>query len=302
MRTLPEIDPEVRGLLEEIVADPRSCLRLVPRKPLKSWFDSDETVRASDVSGTKAERHLIEAHREALAELLREAARIAYWKAPVWAHRPLTKNGELRDLKQAEPAWRVRAGLRLEAHARGGQVDLLRSCLEGIQPERGLALARASLGLTPSNLTRIDVALTIPWSLPYSALSLLGRLSRRVTSELKPYVLRCMGARLCSVDRLGAARHAYQVASVLDPKSPLGHISAFNLSCYMGDAETAVAESRSLEATAGGDVRVSEAESLLVQWARTRKEPDRMMARDVVARIRERVPLLGRRLCQAIET
>jgi hypothetical protein len=60
MKSVPEIAPEIRSLLEEIVADPRSAIRLVPQRALRTWFDSSETVRASDIVRTNAERHLVE--------------------------------------------------------------------------------------------------------------------------------------------------------------------------------------------------------------------------------------------------
>ena len=97
MKDVPDIAPEIRGLLEEIVADPRSAMRLAPRRALRTWFDTDEMVRASDVVRTSAERHLVEVHREELAALLCEAACISYWKAPVLSNRPIGAEPHLQD-------------------------------------------------------------------------------------------------------------------------------------------------------------------------------------------------------------
>src|SRR5262245_40199519 len=110
MNDAPEIAPEIRGLLEELVADPRSSMRLVPHRPLHYWFDSDETIRQREISGTKLERHLLEAHRHELAQLLFEASRIAYWKAPIRCLRQLGPDGRPVPNATAERLWRARAG------------------------------------------------------------------------------------------------------------------------------------------------------------------------------------------------
>src|SRR5262245_49199710 len=109
MKDAPEIAPEIRGLLEEIVADPRSAIRLVPRRALRTWFDTGATVRTSDVVRTSAERHLVEMYREELAALLCEAAWISYWKAPVLSSRPTGVDGKLYNPTEREPDWRRRA-------------------------------------------------------------------------------------------------------------------------------------------------------------------------------------------------
>ncbi len=267
MRTLPEIDPEVRGLLEEIVADPRSCLRLVPRKPLKAWFDSDETVRASDVSGTKAERHLIEAHREALAELLREAARIAYWKAPVLCHRPTNQAGQLCNPADAESAWLVRARARA---SQGGPFlpAILTSSIDSLDPRHAPALARASLGLAARDSTRCLAVHVVPWEQPALAIHLFERLLVRLGSaRLRAEVFLALGSRLCALGLLSRARDAYRSSSAENPLSPYGAAYAFNLSCVLSDDSGALREAKVLaDAVTPRDPRIVDVVGVLRDW------------------------------------
>jgi hypothetical protein len=133
MKESPEIAPEIRGLLEELVADPRSSMRLVPKRALGSWFDSGETARAREISGTKLERHLIDAHREELAQLLCDAAMISYWKAPIASPLPIGPDGKPHNPASREPHWslKVRAAIGL---SRDADTDLLRGCLSGVRP------------------------------------------------------------------------------------------------------------------------------------------------------------------------
>jgi hypothetical protein len=211
MKDVPAIDPEIRGLLEEIVADPRSRMRLAPRRALREWFDTGETIRPREASVTKAERHLIEVHREALAELLREAAWIAYWKAPVFAHKPVASDGRLYDPADLEPRWRERARVYIkEPCLQDSLVSLLAECLEGLTPARAHSLAMTSLTLVGNDKTRFYLALSVPWDRPRAALSMLRRLSHhRLPRSFSEKVLSCIGARLCAIDALREARAEY---------------------------------------------------------------------------------------------
>lgn len=304
MKDLPEIAPEIRGLLEEIVADPRSAIRFAPRRALRSWFESAETVRARDVSATKAGRHLIEAHREALAALLCEAAWIAYWKAPLFAHRPIGSDGQPFDPSDREPTWRLRAELKLSACREESEgIRVLRQCSSGIRPELGLSFARASLSLVPHDRTRLYVALTIPWGNPRTALNLLHRLAARAHISYRPDALLLLAARMCSISRLPEARELYRRYSNLVPESPYGHICAFNLSCYVGDEAGALAEATQLdELIRPDDPRVSEERRLLSDWAATRSESELSKAKEVRAAISGRMPEVAAVLCQSFES
>jgi len=304
MKDVPEIAPEIRGLMEEIVADPRSAIRLAPRRALSTWFDTGETVRASDVSRTKAERHLVEAHREELAALLCEASWISYWKAPVLSYRPVGSDGKLYNPTEREPEWRRRAepevGL---SHDGSTGIALLRRCLVGIQPRQGLDLAQAALSLVPSDKTRCYVALNSQWSTPGRAIMLFRRIALRAQpADLRPRILDTLGSLTCSLGLLAEARESYRGSSALDPRSPYGWACAFNLSCFLGDATAAREEGAELGKAVGPrDPRVLELRDLLRDWGKARSERELLEARSVIQRITDQIPDAARELCQPFE-
>lgn len=305
MKDVPEIAPEIRGLLEEIVANPRSAIRLAPRHALRSWFDSGEMVRATDVSKDRAARHLVAAHREELAALLREASWISYWKAPVLAHRPVGVDGKLYHPTDREPAWRHRAEREVGTPSdRSTSVELLRQCLLGINPQQGWSLAQASLSLVPSDRTRCYVALNVPWSKPRTAIALFGRLERRAQPvSLRPDILLSLGARTCHLGLFSEARELYRSSSVLNPQSPYGWVFAFNLSCFLGEEEAARVEAVELgKLVKPQDPRILEDRDILRAWAKTRSQVEFQAARKVVNHISDQIPEVTRVLCQELET
>lgn len=304
MKNTPEIAPEIRGLLEEIVADPRSAIRLVPRHALRTWFDTGETVRASDVVRTSAERHLVEMHREELAALLREASKISYWKAPVLSFRPVGPDGKPYHPALREPDWR-RHALR-DAHGRSDESEgvlLLRQCLLGIQPNRGQELARASLSLVPSDAARYYLALAIPWNRPRPAIAILSRLVRRAFPAITKHdALLSLAARTCALGMFNEARNLYRRYTALALSSPYGWICSFNLSCVLGDEESAMAEATGFGKVARpDDPLVIEAQEILKEWARTRLE-QLNEARRVSKRLRGRIPDVASTVCRSFET
>lgn len=301
MTDRPKIDSELRSLLEEIVADPHSSIRLLPRKALASWFDTGEAMRARDVSGTVLERHLVEAHREALAKLLCEAGWIAYWKAPGFCFRPLSETGLPADHARVEELWVSRAGRReLSSNDESSGITLLRACLEGIRPELGLPLAEAALGLVPSDRTRFLLALSLPPNRRRTSIALLSRLSAWVQPKiLKPDVLASLGSRLNAISRPHEALEAYREASSLVPDSPIDRCSILNITCVLGDAEQAVIEAAQFEGLAPDEPRILEARELICAWLGSRPHQEKSRARDVARRIAGRVPPAVEALCEA---
>lgn len=266
MRYAPEIAPEIRGLLEELVADPRSSIRLVPRRPLRYWFDSDETIRPREISGTKLERHLVEVHREELAGLFLAAAKIAYWKAPMFAHRPRDPEGRPFTADEAETRWRSSASTATGLAGFGG-VELFNSCLKGVRAQDAFALARAALSTVPGDEARLYVGITVPWSQPRSSLQLLSCLESRGSRAEGPNAMRHAAARLCSLDRLHEARQKYVLALRNDPETWVGHLYAFNLSCCLGDRVGAEGDASSMKGwDASKGVVLGETLAILREW------------------------------------
>lgn len=271
-----EIDPEIRGLLEEIAADPRSAIRFAPRRALREWFDSGETVRARDVASTNAERHLIEAYREEVAELLCEASRIAFFKAPVLVHRELGKDGAFVEPLDEEPVWRLRAQRSLHPSIPMDGTELLEACLGRIEAGTGFTLARASLQLVPSDRARDFLALNAPWSAPQQALALLKQITTRPGAsrdDLQVHALRQTGARLCSIGLLGEARAAYRAAASREMNPTIDFSYALNLSCHMGAEDLAFDDGSALsKCSAQGDKHLVEAREVIRRWSGARSQ------------------------------
>ena len=179
--------------------------RITPRRALA-------TLHVGEVSGTKAERHLVAAHRESLARILYEGARIAYWKAPGLALRPLGMDGMPFDPAQGEPDWRTRVGRmvrRSSPQAEG--VQLLVQCMDGIRAEQGYALARASLTLVSREEVLFLLGSFLSTTQARTSLRIFERIA--LTTAVKATRDRAwgeLGRTLCSLGRLAEARDAYR--------------------------------------------------------------------------------------------
>ena len=301
MKDVPEIAPEIRGLLEEIVANPRSAIRLAPRRALSSWFDSGEMVRATDVSHDKGARHLVAAHREELAALLREASWISYWKAPVLTYRPVGEDGALYHPTQREPAWCHRAEREFSGSKDSStNIELLRQCLDGILPHRGRELAQASLGLVPNDKTRFNLALNAQWKRPRTAMVLFSRLlSHNQRTNLGALVFQSLGTQACFLGLFADAHRFYRASSTLDPDSPFGWGCAFNLSCFLGNREQAREEAAELGTLISPeDARILELRDLLREWRKARRVDELVEARRVVGWFGDRIPRVAKVLCE----
>ncbi|HEX6883227.1 MAG TPA: hypothetical protein VF530_07580 [Planctomycetota bacterium] len=304
MKDQPRIAPEIRGLLEEIAADPRSDLRLVPRKPLRAWFERGESAPTSAIATTRAERHLVEEHRESLAALLCEAAWLAYWKAPVLAHRPVDAEGKLYDPAEREPRWRARGERFGRTRSINEGTDLLRGVLGRLDAGNAHALAVASLQLVPSDRTRCYVALTIPWDRPRSAAHFFRRLSQTAWPiPLRSQALESLGARLCSLGLYYQAREAYRAVPDATPRSPYGLVCSTTLSCLLGDPRALTVESRRLDAVARSmDEPMQEELALLRTWADTLPASLRTVARNTREQVSGELSELGQAITEVFGT
>lgn len=237
MSPIGHIDPELHGLLDEIVTDPRSALRLTPRKALASWLFSDERVRPLP-SATRAERHLLEAHREALAELLIQASRVAYWKAPslgISVASPLASR--IPSLTEEQLERRTMAESRHNPELDSNLGALLRNT--PLQAESALDLAQASLALVPSDEARYAVAVALPESESVGAIQLLNglieRQERKQNAELLWRLWSTRGSRLATAGKFDSARDAYCQCRGKSAFAIAVEFCIANLSFYLGD-------------------------------------------------------------------
>jgi hypothetical protein len=83
MKLGPFTDPRLLELLREVSSDPKSrLLRLATQGTDPSRALRERPISASEPFLTRAERHLLQEHREQVAELLFDAAKRACFDAP----------------------------------------------------------------------------------------------------------------------------------------------------------------------------------------------------------------------------
>jgi tetratricopeptide (TPR) repeat protein len=272
MNQVPEIDPEIRGLLEEIVANPRSSIRLVPRRALLSWFTSGETARARDISESTAVRHLVEAYREELAALLFEAGTISYWKAPVRMHCPVGPDKRPIDPAAQEPAWLNSIKRFAPFGPDDGAAELLRGCSGGVAPGQAGNLFKASLALVPRERTRCCLVLSLPREEPRTKLAFVSRLAEETQDRgLLAHVWNDLGWALCELGCFADARAAYRRSLQYDPAS-VGRIYAFTLSCVLRDTEGSLEEAVAMRQASLSSHQLQEAQVILQDWARSQAQ------------------------------
>ncbi len=160
-QTSSPFDPEVQALLEEIVADPSSTLLKVPEAPLSKWLIAREPpVSPREPVLTRAERYLVQAHREYIARLLLERSVMELTRGSISetrVHRCLTANERLP--LPTDDAWRLKAEKELDSHTTIQDAaighDLLRRCVGGDRNPQPSQLVAASLRLAPCDQTRV---------------------------------------------------------------------------------------------------------------------------------------------------
>jgi hypothetical protein len=160
-------DPELEGLLREIAADPGSRLLRMPRptRP-RGLLAIPEPVTRARAGLSVAERHLIEVHRDELADLLRRACLIRFFSDPqrkMYLNRSKTANEVMR--LESPEGWRTVARPVL-SNARASYptlsgLDLIEACL---RPGFGYGititeLARTSQVLQPTSIAEDYVGL-----------------------------------------------------------------------------------------------------------------------------------------------
>jgi hypothetical protein len=299
VKPLPEIDPEIRGLLEELVSDPRASIRLVPKRALRPWLESSDSASSRDVSENRLARHLIEAHREALAKVLLEASQIAYWKAPVLSHPPVGKNGEPYDVAVVEAEWKERGQRHTERMSSSDAgVELLRQCLEGIAPGQGYDLAWASQSLVPSDAARVSLAGHLVETQPRASLHRFQRIARSTSSRYWRGIAWSEAAsRLCQFGAIDLAVQAYEHAA---EDWPNAWFYLFNLACYQGDAGRAQEAARGIERySSAHECEIARAVEIIKKWLGSRPPAEITSTRHKVLSLRDGLPDSARKLEEA---
>lgn len=296
----PEIDPELHGLLDEVVTDPRSALRRTPRHALLRWFGNPDSAHARPIDATTAERHLVAVYRESLAEIFRESALVAYYQAPFRSHPRRTLTGEpvptgplvesLRRKSRKAEEFASRWAERSPVHE---FLALLRARLPDGPAVRW---AEMSVSLAPTDFGRFVHAIALPVSQHHEAIGLLQRLGTEARGDQRLRDIHSqLAVRMAALGWNALARDQYDHAIACVPDSPGAYIYGFNLSIFMQDERAAVAYSRSLESLVVEEERIAQSIAIIAEWAHEQRPSDVAKARALAARIAGRLcPSLAR--------
>ena len=297
----PEVDPELHGLLDEVVQDPRSALRRTPRRALIEWFGNPTATHARPIDVTTAERHLVAVYRESLAEIFRVRALLIFLHAPQFCHPWRDPEGKQMDLSSA--AGKTEAKLhRAIGFARTNSwqhyEELFTHWPGASGPDGAFTLAKLSLQLAPTDFGRFTVALTFPRSEPMEAIGIQQKLAVEAREPHRRMdALNDLAGRMAELGWMSLACEQYERALEIVPWAIESRCYALNLSCFMMDRDRALFHSNALEeAVAGkGEVRIKESGVIIHRWMLGRGPAE-------VARVSRFLRSLGDRLSPGART
>jgi tetratricopeptide (TPR) repeat protein len=157
-------DLDVQDLIARAIDDPASTLTRTP-EDFSGWLRRREALSGGEALLTRAEKHLVRAHREELAILLYQACQSALFEEPTFNSYFCRKQSPSKEVKVPEPGdWKRRAARELPLAARVS-VDASQALKEALArfPSPGWAsrLAVASFNLLPRDETRIWLGLAL---------------------------------------------------------------------------------------------------------------------------------------------
>jgi len=271
----PEIDPELHGLLDEVVQDPRSALRRTPRRALLEWFGNPTAAHARPIDATTAERHLVAVYRESLAEIFTRTAISLRMQFPKRTHTWKDPQGNAMDVGQILRATRSKAQRALEYGKYRPLVgesvtSSLAACTGELSLERANEFARLAAQLHAGDSAWFAVAFTIPDLRDPESIGILQRVAHCARHAFKRHdSLSQLAVRMSAQGWLHLARQQYETILVEAPAVLEARCYAFNLSLFMGD-ERAVLEHSELLGNAKTDAaEVAEAACIIKDWAST---------------------------------
>ena len=303
----PEIDPELHGLLDEVVTDPRSALRRTPRRALLQWFGNPDSAHARPIDATTAERHLVAVYRESLAELLLRAAWLAYHDQPELRHGPRRPDGRAVDGKVERTDWKARVGrarsLDYQIARAPEALTLLDSCLAVLDPSRAVETARMAVALVPSDFGKLRLALALPPQASVHAIRLLQHLCNRgVSPHVRKDAHNDLAVRMLGLGWLHLARQEYNNALLAVPEGLEARFYAFNLACLSEDTSEVLEHSSQLASLCSeDDEQLREAVVILRAWRATCSTTDLDRARRHARRVSLRLSALSLVLTGAYE-
>jgi len=299
MRETPDIDPELYGLLEEITSNPRSAIRVIPRKAFSPWLEGSDVIQSGDIARHSAARHLVAAYREELAQLLLDAAKIAYWQAPLMSHAPIGQP----TLQIATESWSRRTRIAIATESIEAAQSLLAHHLTAIRPESGSALARASLSLVPSDTARAYLGYCLKTSHPLAALRSFAFLAERARSvDMQARALRALGAVQCILGRFREALNSYQRSLQRQPGNCVALCSIVNLGCLLSEAGNVRHAASQLELLKSEDLlAVNAFLELTSNWRRQLAPEAKVRAAQLARGLSKQIPPQARRVVESYE-
>jgi hypothetical protein len=190
-------DPQLEGLLQEIAADPDSRLLRLPRATrLPDLLAIPDPVTPARAGLSTAERHLIEVHRDELADVLRRACLIRFYcddsDRALYVHRIKSAN-EMIQVESAQH-WRSSGQRVLQDAAESTELltglDLIQACIAGTDSTVSITqLAQASQALQFTDVA--DDYIGFDQVLGGDPLIGEGVLWRLVARRPTPYLLSC---------------------------------------------------------------------------------------------------------------
>jgi hypothetical protein len=250
-------DPELEGLLREIAADPGSRLLRLPRasRP-QDLLAIPEPVTRARAGLSLAERHLIEVHRDELAQLLRSACLIRFFRDP---QKSVSLNScavaGLSILVEDPDEWRSRSqktlsDIRQSSNTLGG-LELIESCLQGDQLDDVTVtqLAQASLIFQPSDTAEAYVGLDLVLAGNTTpAINMMETLlSGTMSSLVRSCVLENLALAYSSKNDIITARSAYYQAIHACPNRPSAYVGWLLTALQSASRQASLRASRTVD-------------------------------------------------------
>ncbi|MEQ1892026.1 MAG: hypothetical protein ABL998_05745 [Planctomycetota bacterium] len=272
---IPDIDPELHGLIDEVVTDPRSALRRTPRRALLQWFGNPDSATARPLDATTAERHLVAVYRESLAELLLRASWLALHRQALPRMSPCRSDGSTVDMEVEAKQLQISAvRARHLGYETAGAPDaqaLLDLCVGSLDSARAASFAEMALALAPSEFGQVRLASALPDSESTSAIRIFQQLAHDAAATyVRKDARNGLALRMLEHGWLNLAREEYRKAVEEAPHSPEARFSVFNLACWADDRVEAIEQSHEIaRACSPGDPRLHEAVDIFRQWGRS---------------------------------
>lgn len=238
-----DLDPEIDGLLREIAADPKSKLLRV-RRPVdvRVFAETRPAIGVATAGLTKAERHLVQAHREEVAHKLIQNA--LYWQTQGSSAPKLFSVQGVRLAGDEERPVNESVGM-VEAPTVGSKSipfdvalrQLLLSTPARPSPRELVAHCTLAglLAPSPQVCIHLSAALVQAGEAEGACVALEGLLERPLNQWLNTVILTNVGLARFRTNNLAESEKAYSAAAQISPQYWMAVFSAINISARLGN-------------------------------------------------------------------